>query len=42
VNTLNPGATETPIIGGQFDSDEASDAAKQVFVSRTPSAPSAN
>jgi NAD(P)-dependent dehydrogenase (short-subunit alcohol dehydrogenase family) len=36
VNTLSPGATETPIIRGQFDSDEASDAAKQVFASMTP------
>jgi NAD(P)-dependent dehydrogenase (short-subunit alcohol dehydrogenase family) len=31
VNTLSPGATETPIIRGQFDSDEASDAAKRVY-----------
>ena len=30
------GATETPIIRGQFDSDEASDAAKQVYASMTP------
>jgi NAD(P)-dependent dehydrogenase (short-subunit alcohol dehydrogenase family) len=36
VNTLSPGATETPIIRGQFDSDEASDAAKGVFASMTP------
>ena len=36
VNTLSPGATETPIIRGQFDSDEASDAAKQVYASMTP------
>jgi NAD(P)-dependent dehydrogenase (short-subunit alcohol dehydrogenase family) len=36
VNTLSPGATETPIIRGQFDSDEASDAAKKVFASMTP------
>jgi len=36
VNTLSPGATETPIIRGQFDSDEASDAAKQAFASMTP------
>jgi NAD(P)-dependent dehydrogenase (short-subunit alcohol dehydrogenase family) len=36
VNTLSPGATETPIIRGQFDSDEASDAAKSVFASMTP------
>jgi NAD(P)-dependent dehydrogenase (short-subunit alcohol dehydrogenase family) len=36
VNTVSPGATETPIIRGQFDSDEASDAAKKVFASMTP------
>jgi NAD(P)-dependent dehydrogenase (short-subunit alcohol dehydrogenase family) len=36
VNTLSPGATDTPIIRGQFDSDEASDAAKRVFASMTP------
>jgi NAD(P)-dependent dehydrogenase (short-subunit alcohol dehydrogenase family) len=36
VNTLSPAATETPIIRGQFESDEASDAAKQVFASMTP------
>jgi NAD(P)-dependent dehydrogenase (short-subunit alcohol dehydrogenase family) len=36
VNTLSPGATETPIIRGQFESDEASDAAKSVFASMTP------
>jgi NAD(P)-dependent dehydrogenase (short-subunit alcohol dehydrogenase family) len=36
VNTLSPGATETPIIRGQFDSDEASDAAKGAFASMTP------
>jgi NAD(P)-dependent dehydrogenase (short-subunit alcohol dehydrogenase family) len=36
VNTLSPGATETPIIRGQFDSDEASDAAKTMFASMTP------
>lgn len=36
VNSLSPGATETPIIRGQFDTDEASDAAKQVFASMTP------
>jgi NAD(P)-dependent dehydrogenase (short-subunit alcohol dehydrogenase family) len=36
VNTLSPGATETPIIRGQFESDEASDAAKGVFASMTP------
>lgn len=36
VNSLSPGATETPIIRGQFDSDEASDAAKTLFSSMTP------
>lgn len=36
VNALSPGATETPIIRGQFDSDEASDAAKNMFASMTP------
>ena len=36
VNTLSPGATETPIIRGQFDSDEASEAAKKAFSSMTP------
>jgi len=35
-NALSPGATETPIIRGQFDSDEASDAAKSAFTSVTP------
>jgi NAD(P)-dependent dehydrogenase (short-subunit alcohol dehydrogenase family) len=35
-NSLSPGATETPIIRGQFDSDEASDAAKKLFASQTP------
>jgi NAD(P)-dependent dehydrogenase (short-subunit alcohol dehydrogenase family) len=36
VNTLSPGATETPIIRGQFTSDEASDAAKKAFAEVTP------
>jgi NAD(P)-dependent dehydrogenase (short-subunit alcohol dehydrogenase family) len=36
VNTLSPGATDTPIIRGQFDSDEASEAAKKMFSSMTP------
>lgn len=36
VNALSPGATETPIIRGQFDNDEASDAAKTMFASMTP------
>jgi len=36
VNALSPGATETPIIRGQFESDEASAAAKGAFASITP------
>ena len=36
VNALSPGATETPIIRGQFDSDEAADAARGMFASMTP------
>jgi NAD(P)-dependent dehydrogenase (short-subunit alcohol dehydrogenase family) len=36
VNSLSPGATETPIIRGQFTTDEASDAAKGVYASMTP------
>lgn len=36
VNTVSPGATETPIIRGQFDSDEASEAAKKAFAEATP------
>jgi len=36
VNTLSPGAAETPKIRGQFDSDAASDAAKTAFASMTP------
>lgn len=36
VNTLSPGATETPIIRGQFESDEESEAAKQAFAAATP------
>ncbi len=35
-NSLSPGATETPIIRGQFDSDAAADAAKKLFASLTP------
>jgi NAD(P)-dependent dehydrogenase (short-subunit alcohol dehydrogenase family) len=35
-NSLSPGATETPIIRGQFDSDEAAETAKGMFASRTP------
>ncbi len=36
VNALSPGATETPIIRGQFDSDEKADAARAGFASMTP------
>lgn len=36
VNALSPGATDTPIIRGQFDSDEASDGAKAMYASMTP------
>jgi NAD(P)-dependent dehydrogenase (short-subunit alcohol dehydrogenase family) len=36
VNTLSPGATETPIIRGQFTSDADSEAAKKMFASMTP------
>lgn len=36
VNTLSPGATDTPIIRGQFDSDEAAEGAKKMFASMTP------
>ncbi|MEJ1977953.1 MAG: glucose 1-dehydrogenase [Acetobacteraceae bacterium] len=36
VNTLSPGATETPIIRGQFDTDGAAEEAKKVFASMTP------
>ena len=36
VNALSPGATETPIIRGQFSSDEASEAAKKMFAELTP------
>lgn len=35
-NSLSPGATETPIIRGQFDSDAAADAAREAFANRTP------
>lgn len=35
-NSLSPGATDTPIIRGQFDSDAAAEAAKEMFASRTP------
>jgi NAD(P)-dependent dehydrogenase (short-subunit alcohol dehydrogenase family) len=36
VNTLSPGATDTPIIDGQFDSPEKADAARSVFAEATP------
>jgi NAD(P)-dependent dehydrogenase (short-subunit alcohol dehydrogenase family) len=36
VNTVSPGATDTPIIDGQFTSKEQADAAKEVFSSKTP------
>jgi NAD(P)-dependent dehydrogenase (short-subunit alcohol dehydrogenase family) len=36
VNTLSPGATDTPIIDGQFKSKEQADAAKAAFAAATP------
>jgi NAD(P)-dependent dehydrogenase (short-subunit alcohol dehydrogenase family) len=36
VNTLSPGATDTPIIDGQFTSKAQSDAAKESFAAATP------
>jgi NAD(P)-dependent dehydrogenase (short-subunit alcohol dehydrogenase family) len=36
INTLSPGATDTPIIDGQFTSKEQADRAKEAFSSRTP------
>jgi NAD(P)-dependent dehydrogenase (short-subunit alcohol dehydrogenase family) len=36
VNTLSPGATDTPIIDGQFTSKEQADGAKEAFSSKTP------
>ena len=36
VNTLSPGATDTPIIDGQFTSKEQADAAKAAFAGATP------
>jgi NAD(P)-dependent dehydrogenase (short-subunit alcohol dehydrogenase family) len=36
VNTLSPGATDTPIIDGQFTSKEQADAARASFASATP------
>ena len=36
VNTLSPGATDTPIIDGQFTTKEQADAAKASFAAATP------
>jgi NAD(P)-dependent dehydrogenase (short-subunit alcohol dehydrogenase family) len=36
VNTLSPGATDTPIIDGQFTSTEQADAARASFAAATP------
>lgn len=36
INTLSPGATDTPIIDGQFTSKEQADGAKKAFSSMTP------
>src|ERR1700726_3218163 len=36
VNTLSPGATDTPIIDGQFTTREQADAAKASFAAATP------
>ena len=36
VNTLSPGATDTPIIDGQFSTKAEADKAKEVFSSKTP------
>jgi len=36
INTLSPGATDTPIIDGQFTSKTQADAAKEAFSSKTP------
>jgi NAD(P)-dependent dehydrogenase (short-subunit alcohol dehydrogenase family) len=36
INTLSPGATDTPIIDGQFTSKEEADNAKEAFSSKTP------
>lgn len=36
INTLSPGATDTPIIDGQFTSKRQADDAKEAFCSRTP------
>jgi NAD(P)-dependent dehydrogenase (short-subunit alcohol dehydrogenase family) len=36
VNTLSPGATDTPIIDGQFTTREQADAARAAFAAATP------
>jgi NAD(P)-dependent dehydrogenase (short-subunit alcohol dehydrogenase family) len=36
VNTLSPGATETPIFYGQFKTKEEADARKEMFKQMTP------
>ena len=36
VNTLSPGATDTPIIGGQFKTQTEAEEAKKFFASRNP------
>jgi NAD(P)-dependent dehydrogenase (short-subunit alcohol dehydrogenase family) len=36
VNTLSPGATDTPIIDGQFSTKTQADAARESFSSKTP------
>jgi NAD(P)-dependent dehydrogenase (short-subunit alcohol dehydrogenase family) len=36
VNTLSPGATETPMLNGQFESKEETEAMKKFIVSMTP------
>jgi NAD(P)-dependent dehydrogenase (short-subunit alcohol dehydrogenase family) len=36
VNTLSPGATDTPIIDGQFSTKAQADAARESFSSKTP------
>jgi NAD(P)-dependent dehydrogenase (short-subunit alcohol dehydrogenase family) len=36
VNTLSPGATDTPIMAMQFKTEKAIDEAKKMFSERTP------
>ena len=36
VNTLSPGATDTPIIDGQFTNKAQADAVKEAFSGKTP------